>query len=143
MGQAVLARRENHSKRLCVGNTFGFGLLRVFHAEVLNFLRRQAHQALLIRTPRAALRACPPAAASLCRIDFRKIHRRPIVGTSDSGNRVHLVRVSVLGQDEVSTKDVVVNETIRLQQGIHPEDRDRVKQYREQTFREKREYVDE
>ena len=77
MGQAALARRENHSKRLYVGDSFAFGLRRVFPAEVLNLLRGQPHQALLIRTPRAALRACPQAEASLCRIDFREIHGRP------------------------------------------------------------------
>src|SRR5438093_11566266 len=43
---------------------------------------------------------------------------RPIVETSDSGNHVQFIRVSVLTQDEVSTIDVVVDETIRLRTGI-------------------------
>jgi hypothetical protein len=51
-------------------------------------------------------------------IDFSEIHGRPIVGASDSGNDVQLIRVSVLVQDEVSTIDVVVDETIGLRTGI-------------------------
>src|SRR5712664_3704286 len=51
-------------------------------------------------------------------IDFSEIHGRPIVGTSDSGNHVQLIRDSVLAQDEVSTIDVVVDETIGLRTGI-------------------------
>src|SRR5256885_9838918 len=88
-----------------VRDTSGFGLRRAFSIEILNSLRRQTYQAFLIRMSRAALRACPQAQASLFWIDFRKIHRRPIAGTSDSRNHVHLVRVSVLGQDEVSTME--------------------------------------
>ena len=38
--------------------------------------------------------------------------------TSDSGNRVRFIRDSVLAQDEVSTIDVVVDETIGLRTGI-------------------------
>jgi len=70
MGQAALARRAKHSKRSYVGDICGFGLRRAFPAEILNFLRRGAYQALLIRTSRAALRAFPQAEASLLRIDF-------------------------------------------------------------------------
>jgi len=51
-------------------------------------------------------------------IDFSEIHGRPIVGTSDSGNHVQLIRDSVLAQDEVSTIDVVVDETIRFRTDI-------------------------
>jgi hypothetical protein len=74
MGLAALGRLERHSKRLYMGD----GLRRVFPAEVLNFVRPQAHQAILIRTSRVALRACPQTEASLFGINFRKIHRRPI-----------------------------------------------------------------
>ncbi len=81
-------------------------------------LRRQAYEALLIRASPVALRAYPQAEASLFRIDFREIHGRPIVETSDSGNHVQLIRVSALTQDEVSTIDVVVDETIGLRAGI-------------------------
>src|SRR5437879_2599654 len=85
---------------------------------ILNPLRRQAYEALLIRASPIALRAYPQAKATFLRIGFSKIHGRPIVGTSDSGNHVQLIRVSVLTQDEVSTIDVVVDETIRLRTGI-------------------------
>ncbi len=85
---------------------------------ILNPLRRQAYEALLIRASRIALRAYPQAKATFLRIGFSKIHGRPIVETSDSGNHVQLIRVSVLTQDEVSTIDVVVDETIRLRTGI-------------------------
>jgi len=105
VSQAPLARRESQSKRLHVRDTSGFGLRRAFSVEILNSLRRQTYQAFLIRMSRAALRACPQAQASVFWIDFRKIHRRPIAGTSDSRNHVHLVRLSVLGQDEVSTME--------------------------------------
>src|SRR5437899_8029552 len=81
---------------------------------ILNLLRRQAYEALLIRASPIALRAYPQAEASLFRIDFREIHGCPIVETSDSGNHVQLIRVSVLAQDEVSTIDVVLDETIGL-----------------------------
>jgi hypothetical protein len=40
------------------------------------------------------------------------------VRTSDSGNNLILVGVSVFSLDEVSTKDVVVDETIRFRTGI-------------------------
>src|SRR5205809_4503638 len=85
---------------------------------ILNPLRRQAYEALLIRASPIALRAYPQAKATFLRIGFSKIHGRPIVETSDSGNHVQLIRVSVLTQDEVSTIDVVVDETIRLRTGI-------------------------
>src|SRR5258706_11350594 len=85
---------------------------------ILNLLRRQAYEALLIRASPIALRAYPQAEASLFRIDFREIHGRPIVETSDAGNHVQLIRVSALAQDEVSTIDVVVDETIGLRTGI-------------------------
>jgi hypothetical protein len=51
-------------------------------------------------------------------IDFSEIHGRPIVGTSDVGNRIRFIRDSVLGQDEISTISVVVDETIGLRTGI-------------------------
>src|SRR6266446_43424 len=47
-----------------------------------------------------------------------EIRGRPIVGTSDIGNHVQLIRVSVLAQHEVSTIDVVVDQTIGLRTGI-------------------------
>jgi hypothetical protein len=65
-----------------------------------------------------ALRAYPQAKSTFVRIDFSEIHGRPIVGTSDAGNHVQLIRVSALAQDEVSAIDVVVDETIVLRTGI-------------------------
>jgi hypothetical protein len=118
MRQAALARRKNRSERLYVGGTRGFGLRRVFPAKILNFLRCQTRQALLIRSSRATLRACPKAKASLFRTDFGEIQRRPIQETSDFGQYVHLIPVSVLAQHEVSTKGVVADETIRLRTAI-------------------------
>ncbi len=64
------------------------------------------------------MRAYPQAKTPFLRIDFSEIHGRPIVETSDAGNHVRLIRDSVLAQDEVSTIDVVVDETIRLRTGI-------------------------
>ena len=119
MGQAALARRAKHSKRSYVGDICGFGLRRAFPAEILNFLRRGAYQALLIRTSRAALRAFPQAEASLLRIDFRKIHGRPIKDACDFGQHVHLILASVLAQDKVSSRGVVADETIRFRAGVH------------------------
>jgi hypothetical protein len=83
-----------------------------------NILRRQPYEALLIRAPPAALRASPQAKSPFLQIDFSEIHGCPIVRTSDSGNHVHLIHVSVLGQDEVSARGIVVDETIRLRTGI-------------------------
>src|SRR6266478_260833 len=97
---------------------FGFGLRRVFPAEMILNLRRQAYEAFLIRASPITLRAYPQAKISFLPVDFRKIHGRPIVETPDSGNHVQLIRVSVLAQDEVSTIDVVVDETIGLRTGI-------------------------
>src|SRR5205809_7295702 len=85
---------------------------------ILNPLRRQAYEALLIRASPIALRAYPQAKATFLRIGFSKIHGRPIVETSDSGHHVQLIRVSVLAQYEVSTIDVVVDDSIRLRMSI-------------------------
>src|SRR6266481_7865616 len=89
-----------------------------FPANILHFLRLQAYQPFLIRASPIALRASPQAKTPFLQIDFSEIHGRPIVGASDSGNPVHPIHVSVLGQHEVSTKDVVVDETIGLRTGI-------------------------
>src|SRR5467141_1715721 len=118
MDQAALARRENHSRSLCAWDTCDFTLRCVFPADILNFLRRQAYEALLIRASPIALRASPQAKVLFVRIDLSEIHGRPIVGASYSGNHVQLVRVSVLAQHEVSTIDVVVDQTIGLRTGI-------------------------
>ncbi len=118
MDQAALARRENHSRSLYVGDTREFGLRRVFPADILNSLRRQAYEALLIRASPIALRASPQAELPFLRIDLSEIHGRPIAETSDAGNHVQPIHVSVLAQDEVSTIDVVVDETIGLRAGI-------------------------
>src|SRR5207245_261738 len=118
MGQAALPRRKNQSKRLYVAGPRGFGLCLVFPAEILSFLRGQAYQVLLIRASRAALRACPKAEACLFRMDFREIHRHPVKETSDFGQHVHLIPVSVLAQHEVSTMGVVADETIGLRTAI-------------------------
>jgi hypothetical protein len=101
-----------------VGGICGFGLRRAFTAEILNALQSQACEALLIRASPVALRAYPQTITPFLEIDFSEIHGRPIVGTFDSGNHAQLIRVSVLVQEEVSTIDVVVDETIRLRTGI-------------------------
>ena len=87
-------------------------------ADIPNSLRRQAYQPLLIRASPIALWASPKAKLPFMRIDFSEIHGRPIVEASDAGNRVQLIRVSFLAQDEVSTIDVVVDETSGLRTGI-------------------------
>ena len=52
------------------------------------------------------------------RMDFREIHRHPVKETSDFGQHVHLIPVSVLAQHEVSTMGVVADETIGLRTAI-------------------------
>src|SRR5260370_20987312 len=79
------------------------GLQTAFPADILNSLRRQAYEALLIRASPIALRAYPQAKSPFPQIAFSEIHGRPIVGTSHSGNHVRFIRDSVLSQDEVST----------------------------------------
>jgi hypothetical protein len=118
MDQATLARRWKHSGSIYMGDSWSLGLQTAFPADILNSLRRQAYEALLVRASPIALRAYPQAKSPFPQIDFSEIHGRPIVGTSDSGNRVQFIRDSVLAQDEVSTIDVVVDETIGLRAGI-------------------------
>src|SRR5216684_9374738 len=101
-----------------MGDAWGLGLHPTFPADIPNSLQCQAYEALLIRTPPIALRAFPQAKIPFLPIDFSEIHGRPIVETSDPGNHVQLSRVFVLAQDEVSTIDVVVDETIGLRAGI-------------------------
>jgi hypothetical protein len=64
------------------------------------------------------LRAFPQTKIPFLPIDFSEIHGRPIVETSDAGKHVQFIRLFVLAQDEVSTIDVVVDETIGLRAGI-------------------------
>src|SRR6267378_6290394 len=118
MDQAVLARRGDHSRILYMGDAWSLGLHPTFPAGIPNSLRCRAYEALLIRTSPIALRAFPQAKIPFLPIDFSEIHGPPIVETSDAGNHVQLIRVFVLAQDEVSTIDVVVNETIGLRTGI-------------------------
>lgn len=118
MNQAALARRGEHSRSLCVRDSSDFTLRCVFPAVILNFLRRQTYEALLICASPIAFWTYPQAKTLFVRIDFSEIHGRPIVGTSDIGNHVQLVRISVLTQDGVSTIDVVVDGTIGLRTGI-------------------------
>ncbi len=118
MDQAALARRGDHSRILYMGDAWGLGFHPTFPADILNSLRREAYEALLIRASPIALRAYPQSKTPFLLIDLSEIHGRPIVGTSDAGNHVQLIRVSVLAQDEVSTIDVVVDETIGLRTGI-------------------------
>lgn len=118
MDQAALARRGDHSRILYMGDAWGLGFHPTFPGEILNSLRREAYEALLIRASPIALRAYPQSKTPFLLIDLSEIHGRPIVGTSDAGNHVQLIRVSVLAQDEVSTIDVVVDETIGLRTGI-------------------------
>ena len=118
MDQATLARRGDHSRILYMGNAWGLGRRPAFPANILNFLRPQPYEALFIRAPPVALRASPQAKIPFLLIDFSEIHGRPIVRTSDSGNRVQLIRVSVFAQREVSTRDVVVDETMGIRTGI-------------------------
>ena len=118
MDQAALARRGDNSRILYTGDAWRLGLHPTFPADIPNSLRCQAYEAILVRASLIALRAYPQAKTPFLRIDFSEIHGRPIVETSDAGNHVRLIRDSVLAQDEVSTIDVVVDETIRLRTGI-------------------------
>jgi len=97
-----------------VGDSWSLGLQTPFAADIPNSLRRQAYEALLIRASPIALRAYPQAKSPFPQIDFSEIHGRPIVGTSDAGNRIRFIRDSVLAQDEISTISVVVDETVGL-----------------------------
>jgi hypothetical protein len=118
MDQAKLARRGDHSRILYMGNAWGLGRHAAFPANILNFLRRRPYEALFIRAPPIASRASPQAKIPFVLLDFSEIHGRPIVRTSDSGNHVQFIRVSVLAQSEVSTRDVVVDETMGNRTGI-------------------------
>src|SRR5467141_35721 len=118
MDQATLARCWKHSRSIYVGDSWSLGLQTAFPADIPNSLRRQAYEALLIRASPITLRAYPQAKSPYPQIDFSEIHGRPIVGTSDSGNRVRFIRDSVLAQDEISTISVVVDKTIGLRTGI-------------------------
>jgi hypothetical protein len=89
-----------------------------FLFDSANFLRRRTYEALLIRPPGIALRTSPEPKSPSLPIDFSEIHGRSIAGTSDSGNHVQFIRVSVLAQHEVSTRHAVVDETIGLRTGI-------------------------
>src|SRR5258708_23303211 len=119
MDQAALARRGDDSRILYMGDAWGLGFHPTFPADILNSLRREAYEALLIRASPIALRAYPQSKTPFLLIDLSEIHGRPIVGTSDAGNHVQLIRISVLAQDEVSTIDVVMDETIGLRTGIY------------------------
>src|SRR5260370_15592521 len=101
-----------------MGDTWGSGYHPLSPAAILNSLPREAYEALLIRASPIALRAYPQSKNPFLLIDLSEIHGRPIVGTSDAGNHVQLIRVSVLTQYEVSTIDIVVHETIALRTGI-------------------------
>src|SRR6266850_4452973 len=101
-----------------MGDAWGLGLPPTLPADILISLRRQDYEALLIRAPPIALRAYPQAKTLSVQIDFSEMHWCPIVETSDAGNHLRLIRVSILAQHEVSTIDVVVDETIGLRTGI-------------------------
>src|SRR6267143_4157488 len=118
MDQAALTRRRNHSRSIYVGDSLGLGRHPVFPTDILNFLRRRAYEILLIRAPPVALRASPQAKIPFLLIAFSEIHGHPIVQTSDRGNHVRLIRGSVLAQRTVSTRDVVVDETMGIRTGI-------------------------
>src|SRR6267378_4102011 len=118
MDQAALTRRRNHSRSISLGDSWGLGRHPVFPTDILNFLQRRAYEILLIRAPPVALRASPQAKIPFLLIDFSDIHGHPIVQTSDRGNHVRLIRGSVLAQREVSTRDVVVDETMGIRTGI-------------------------
>ena len=118
MDQAELARRWDHSRILYMADAWSLGLHPTFPADIPNSLRCQAYEALLIRTSPIALRAFPQTKIPFLPIDFSEIHGPPIVETSDAGNNVQCIRLFVLAQDEVSTIDVVVDETIGLRAGI-------------------------
>ncbi len=68
--KAALGRRGSHSRSLCVGDWLSLGLHSAFPADVLNFLRRQAYEALLVRASSIALRAYPQAKTPFLQIDF-------------------------------------------------------------------------
>src|SRR5260370_11951035 len=99
MDQVALARRGDHSRILYMGDAWGLGFHPTFPADILNSLRREDYEALLIRASPIALRAYPQSKTPFLLIDLSDIHGRPIVGTSDSGNRIRFIRDSVLAQD--------------------------------------------
>ena len=75
-GSLIWTRRNRIWRRdISWGIAFGFGLRRVFPAEmILNFLRCRAYEILLIRASPIASRAYPQAKATFLRIGFSKIH---------------------------------------------------------------------
>src|SRR5689334_19005514 len=112
--QAALDFRDSLSGVLRADDS---SVLRL-RAAFLDFQRRQTYEALLIREARAALRASPQAKSSFLWVDFSEIHGRPIKETFDFGHFVPIIPASVLAQQEVSTRDVVVNVAIGLRTGI-------------------------
>ena len=74
VGNSGIDRCVNRPPKLHVGHIGVLGLPCVFLAEILNLLRRQAYQVLLIRMTREALRTSPQPEGSLFRINFGKIH---------------------------------------------------------------------
>src|SRR5437660_10009826 len=87
-------------------------------ADILISPRRHAYQALLMRAFPAALRAYPQAIFPFVQIDFGKVHGRPVVEAPDGGNYFQIVCVSGLPRQEISTRDAVVHDAIRLRTGI-------------------------
>ena len=66
---------------------------------------------LCIRAARLAFRALPQAEAPSLRRGLGEIHEMSVLGTADARDHVSLDRFRVLGNDEVPSRTVVVDET--------------------------------
>ena len=66
---------------------------------------------LCIRAARLAFRALPQAKALSLRWSLGEIHEMSVLGTADARHHVSLDRFRVLGNDEIPSRTVVVNET--------------------------------
>ena len=65
-----------------------------------------------------ALRAYPQTVVPFVQVDFSKIHGRPVIEAPDCGNHFQIILISVLARQEVSARDAVVDEAIRLGTGM-------------------------
>src|SRR5438132_11553181 len=70
-----------------------------------------------MRASPTALWAYPQTIVSFVLIDFSEVHRRPVSETPDCGNHFQIIPMSVLARQEVSTRDTVEDEAIRLRTG--------------------------
>src|SRR5260370_40891434 len=71
-----------------------------------------------MRACRPALRTYPQTIVPFVQIDFGEVHGRPVIEAPDCGNHFQVILMSVLTRQEVTARDAVVDEAVRLGTGI-------------------------